>query len=58
MAAGASAGSIVAAMAACKTEKELEQMFDPGSYRNFNMLGTLEVCNPWVDCSGLPVRDT
>eukprot|EP00976_Prorocentrum_cordatum_P106833 1194529-Prorocentrum_minimum.AAC.5 len=30
-------------MAACKTEKELEQMFDPHSYRNFMMLGTNEV---------------
>mmetsp|Transcript_1333 Transcript_1333/g.2759 ORF Transcript_1333/g.2759 Transcript_1333/m.2759 type:complete len:754 (+) Transcript_1333:646-2907(+) len=39
---GASAGSIVAAMVACKTEPEMENMFDPYAYEHFNMLGTVE----------------
>jgi predicted acylesterase/phospholipase RssA len=40
--AGASAGSIVAAMVACKTEEEMGPMFDPYTYDNFDMLGTVE----------------
>jgi hypothetical protein len=40
--AGASAGSIVAAMVACKTEEAMGPMFDPYAYDNFDMLGTVE----------------
>jgi predicted acylesterase/phospholipase RssA len=40
---GASAGSIVAALVACKTEPELEKMFIPSCYENWSMLGSLEV---------------
>ena len=40
--AGASAGSIVAAMVACKREEAMGPMFDPYAYDNFDMLGTVE----------------